>query len=129
MYLIDKTVKRYPGLTSPSRFLGLPSYLREQGYPEDTAECAAFDFDMTVGMVGEWADNRAEEVEYVSGGSRPPKNAKPVRKYQGYETLLALDFIDEEQDGEPTLSKEDATALLRNPEKLREELQRMLRGE
>ena len=128
MFLLDQTVKRYPGLTSPSTFLNLPSYLHEEGFASDRIECATYDFDMTAALIGKWADDRSEEVEYVTGGQRPGKNTHPVKKYQGYDTLLALDF-EPERDGEPELSKEDATALLRNPEKLREELQRMLRGE
>lgn len=115
-------------MVSPSSFLNLPSHLHEEGFAPDRIECATYDFDMTAALIGKWADDRAEEVEYVTGGHRPGKNTHPVKKYQGYDTLLGLD-VDLERDGEPELSKEDATALLRNPEKLREELQRMLRGD
>ncbi len=113
-------------MRSPSSFLRLTQFLRDEGYTPEVTECAVYDFDMTSAMIGKWADDRGEEVEYVTGGSRPPKNARPVKKYQGYDALLALDF-EEETEGE--LGIEQAAELLRDPKKLREELERMLRGE
>src|SRR6188474_300657 len=62
MFLLDRTVMRYPGLISPSSFLRLKPYLHDEGYPPDTADCAVYDFDMTAAMIGRWADDRGEEV-------------------------------------------------------------------